>query len=759
MALENGNRHATARWAGVIAVEEASVELSHGIAPGTFSLRIQPQSDDKIPVEGDLIIEDGIGVIKIPGCRIVNWRRNQSNGFVDELIINDRRWKWLTLNRVAGCYNQLDPHAKLNPWTIRSPTELAIALLEAMGEEEYDIDLPDGLTKQVGLNFAGLNPPFAGVQPVLGTNPPVDWEDGCIPPAVALGRLAQQYGRRVVYQWKTDSVAIVKPGEGDPLPRGDVSRVSPSFKKASRPGGVEIVGSPTRYQMRLRLKAVGRDWDGQYRPINELSYTPRQEAKRQITEITLDDNRDTLSPLYGREETYRIYLNAGPNDPANRGVQFEATYHFATTAATNLAAQINASQNPNIKNLITAEVVGDLITLTGPANGSPFAAWTEMRTHNGGSIKDEMTQAPRVEGRSWAGTVVGDFSDVVSTDELNYFQALDLARSTVFLDYQVDDVDASGEGKIHVPGYGLLDRRQQIVLNPTKCEQIVPFPQDVNLRDGIGRPLTVNLYNGYSRDQPAIVYGRAFNQAVRKQFYYIDPNNPVPPRNTEPDRQLHVHFNIDATEQVVHFTVPIYVHDEANRVIASPITLETAVNIRNADTNALECYSKRVNFPGKQGDEDLLVQKRADVQMNIIGDYDILGFVAARNARLPGGQLQQENRHKITGSRRLENDPSIRAKYYAENLMLQFEDTMGLTTEFSGLVPVDLDGLTQQVSWHLTGGQGGFSTTVSQNTEHSLVTIPYPTRVRREFIDPVPQDPALRRSVVDDGLMAPRGRS
>lgn len=756
MPLVNGVRHATAHWAGIVAVEEAMVELSHGISPGYFVLRIQPQPDSLIPTTGDLVIEDGVGVIKIPDCKVQRWRRCQQKGFVDELYIIDRRWRWLTLNRLAGCFNQLDPHAKLIPWTIRSPRELAKFIFLAMGEEQFEIDLPDGLNRAIGLQWAGLFPPFVGVQPTFGTNPPVDWPDGTIPPAVALSRLAAQYGRRVIYRWRTDSVVIAKPGAGDPLPSVNVSvaRVSPSFKDAGRPPGVEVVGSQTRYQMRLRLKAVGRDFDGQYRPIDELSYAPKVAALPQIETLTFTPASDLSS------DTYRLYLSAGPNQLANLGVQFTYTSTPGDTGsdiATAVQALIAASVDRNVAGKITVTRDDDTLTLTGPAKGIGFAFWAEMRTHNGGRMTGSMIQAPRQEARTWQHTIPGQFADVVATDRLSYYDAVDLAQSTVFLDYQLDDIDASGAGKINVPQYGFIERRQQLVLNPTKCAQIVPFPQDVQVRDGAGRPLTVNLYNGYSRDQPAVVYGRATLIGTRKAFYFVDANNPTYNTNTPPDRQLHIPFSIDPVEQLVRFDRYIYVQDEAGRVFPSPVTLETAVNVRDKDSNALDCYSKRKWFPGQSGDQDLLSRKFPDVQMNIIGNYSIVGFQQSNSGGQPGAQLRGENRHQLLSAERLENDPVIRARYYLDGMMAEFEDVKALTVEFNGLVDVDLDGATSQISWQINGG--GCSTTVSQNTEHSIVYPPYPQRVRREFLDPVPQDPSLRGPLAGRGLMEPGRRS
>ncbi len=186
-----GERHGTASWPGVIAVENCTLTVSHGISPATAVLTMQPQ--DHFPdAHGNLTIEDGVGAVTFTDCKVDSLVVEQTdNGMVWRLSIVDRRWRWRELGKIEGEYNQLDPFGKLIPWTIRSPKELAKLCLEEMGESNYDIDnLPPGTEQPDPLAPPPINAQGGtGVNNTSAVNPPVRW-DG-IPPAHALQQLAE----------------------------------------------------------------------------------------------------------------------------------------------------------------------------------------------------------------------------------------------------------------------------------------------------------------------------------------------------------------------------------------------------------------------------------------------------------------------------------------------------------------------------------------------------------------------------------------
>ncbi len=258
-------------WPGAISIASCTYCASHGISPGQAIMVVNPQPNP--PAEfGSLVFSDGVNnPITIPDCKVDRLDVQIDGGGQSwVLTIVDRRWRW-RFGFIQGSFNQLDPHGKLLAWTIRSPTELATFCLNAMGETNYTLNLPVGLDSSVGQNVTQFLP--TGINwPSTGTNPPVNWNG--IPPATALNQLADQYGCRVIYDPLTDSILVGPVGFGAQLPPGHLAKEGPAMKAPETPDSVCVLGGPIRFQMQLDLAAVGEEWDGSYRPINELSYAP-----------------------------------------------------------------------------------------------------------------------------------------------------------------------------------------------------------------------------------------------------------------------------------------------------------------------------------------------------------------------------------------------------------------------------------------------------------------------------------------------------
>ncbi len=700
------DRHGVATWDGAFAVESCTYTASHGISPGVANLRILPQSD--FPSEtSDLVISDGAASVTIPGCKIERMEILQDgDGFSWSLSILDRRWKWRDLGRISGTYNQPDPHGKLIPWTIRSPKELAILCLQAMGEKRYTIDLPPGLDREVGRKFAAKNPPWIGVIPVTGTNPPVNWESET--PAVALQNLCELFGRHVIYQLATDSILIAIPGRGNPLPDGSIARETPSIKAPEIPSGVGVVGGPTKYQARFLLEAVGEEWDGSYRPIDQLSYAPRVGGAVQVTTITAHTTGSN---------TFFLYVNDGDIGEFSQGARFTTSDSIAHNAVLDLAAAINASQDPRVKGVVTASVAGDELTLTGLTLGVSFGVWASVGFPivGEGFFCAKTTQKATPDAPSWRYSGGIGMFGVRETDRLTYVDAVRLAQKSVFRTYRLRDVGLKGKGPIVVPGYGPLKRRQQLLLLPTKVEQVTPQPIDPNLRNVVNQQIVLDFYNGYSRDKPAACYGSTSKlKGLGGAYAMWTPS--LGKENSFDSEQIFYPFAIDAEQQIVTFTSPIYRTKGGEYFPATPI-LETGVLIRNAETNELESYQTARRLGNASGSTNFAFRKYIDVQLNMIGDYD--------------------EKNNVTGVRLLEADAVMRARYYLDGLAAQYPTEAADTREYNGIVAIDLDGAISQVTWEV-GGDGA-STTASANTEHSVYVPPYPARRRSEFLRPAQQ--------------------
>jgi hypothetical protein len=738
-------RHGTAFWPGVIGVASCTYTASHGITPGVALLETLPQAT--APAEtGNLVISDGYETITIPDAKVNQLKVHETTtpsgdkAFVWTLEIVDRRWKWRELGEINGCYNQPDPHGKLIPWTIQSPEELALLCLDAMGEPFSKIDLPTGFTSDVGKEAEKLNPPWIGVQNTTGTNPPVNWE--AEPPAHALAQLCELFGRRVIYQLSTDSILIEIPGIGRDLPPGSFAKASPAIKSPETPTGVTVVGSPTVFQCRLPLEAVGEDWDGSYRPIHELSYAPKTGAAKQIANATITD-----PPVVGH--TLQLTVNGVTKQYQIAGGDTAAT---AAAHLLDLFTGIGGGApgpgfgDPRIAG-VNFSVAGGVILMTGGQNGVPFGFGINIALGLGGG--NEFTAAlvqPASDGTAdWKYCQPPSFSGVQATNRLTELEARRLAQKSVWRCYRVAekgfkpppdagpvaanpfaqnpfvpvvDSDIQDSGLL-IPGYGTVNRRQQILLLPYQAEQIVPQPLDAQVFDKrAGLKLTVNFYNGYSRDKPAAVFG-AVAVHLFQTFWVPD----FVDLNTEDGDQVFVNFTINPVQQLVIFEGPVY-YFQAARYLEPDLVLETGMNIRDNETNQLVAFHASMTLPGAKGPTNYKSQKFPDVQLNVIGVYDT-----------------NENQ-KLIGTTILEQDPVARANYYLQGMARQYIQQAGATIEYNGIRAIDLDGAIWQVTWEI--GPGGAKTTASRNTEHSLYVPPYPKRRRAEFLQSLADNQNLR---------------
>ncbi len=270
-----GERHGVASFPGVVSVASCTYTISHGISPGVACLTFLPQADAP-SASGPLVISDGPVTITIPDCKIdkvtSSW---DGGGVIHHATILDRRWKWMACGHVSGVYNVPDPtgdvtrppadskpvlrpQTRFIPWTIRTIRQLMELCLVAMGETGYTLLLPPSPANSVD------------------TFPPTNWD--ATNPAHALDQLANSIGCRIVYRLDSDSVLVCPVGEGGDLPAGSIAREGPGLDSPERPDSILLVGAPIRYQCRFLLVAVGDEWNGELRPIIDLSYAPARSS-------------------------------------------------------------------------------------------------------------------------------------------------------------------------------------------------------------------------------------------------------------------------------------------------------------------------------------------------------------------------------------------------------------------------------------------------------------------------------------------------
>lgn len=732
-------------YPGVLFPDSCCYTISHGISPGIISATISPQPGREIARFGDFIFFDGVGRVTIPKCRLNKVESQMTDtGEVWLLTLVDRRWKWKELGFINGCYNQLDPRGKLIPWTIKSPRELAETCLSAMGESNARVDMPPGLDSTFGANvnrFLNLGENF----PLSGVNPPVNWE--WEPPAQALQKVCDQFGRRVIYNLAEDSIWILPVGVGNQLPEGgkSLSRIGPSLNSVETPDGTMVVGAPTKYQARFELRAVGEEFDGSWRPIDLLSYAP-QEANGSPQVVTFGYNQPALGG------NLVITIN---------GVDFGAVANAGAIAA--FQAAIAASVDVRIAGKVVAAVVGATLTVTGVGQGfaSRFTFSFENQLANNavdaglGLFISAFAQS--TDGRrTWANCgPFNDYSEVRATDNLTYYQARALARKTVWRCYQLtgNAIEPESPGTLmNVPGYGPVTRKQDVYLLPTQVQQVVPdrglsdfadLRGDVDPRLGNFQAYVENLYNGFSRDKPAAIYGSVYRGCFEGTALawrnVLDPH-------TLPGSLVPIGItSIDPDYQVVTLAQPVYVLDvlvrnavaavqgvlglngqiaqllvgdpNARQYIEPKLYLQTGCYVRDPNTHQFVAFTKSEAFPQRSG-TGFAVKRCPDLQLCVYSEYT--------------------SGNRVNNTAILEADPLLRANYYLSSMRLKYQMVGALTLEYNGLEAIALDGAIMQVTWEVS--DRGSKTVASRNCEHATWVPQYHARRRIEALAAIPPE-------------------
>lgn len=264
------------KYPGLRAFNDAIATISQGITPSRITVSVPP-SFGLIAEVGDLVMTDGQQTVTLRDCKVADLQGTasiQSQG--GTLVMEDHRWRW-AYPVISGRYNvpaerkntvplvpipgvgqgnpdQLPPPdpqgtEPIDPRTKKDARAMAVLCLKAMGEPRYDVSAVPS-----------------------DAYPTVEWD--VTNAAQALQSLAESFGCRVCWQPLTNRVLVAKQGIGVRLPEGPEIAVAPKITVKARPSKVRVRYARSRFQLRFRLGAVGLDFDGSWRWVDDLSYKP-----------------------------------------------------------------------------------------------------------------------------------------------------------------------------------------------------------------------------------------------------------------------------------------------------------------------------------------------------------------------------------------------------------------------------------------------------------------------------------------------------
>lgn len=253
---------------GVQQIISGRYVLSHGITPSRAVIEIAPQANILAAV-GTLTLTFGSVRLQFPGSLLDTLTLRFQGAHQWTLDILDRRWRW-RFGEVWGRYNARNPDGSLIRELERTPQQLAVMLLRAMGESGFDISpLPNVGRPEV--NWTGNNP------------------------AQELATLCEGLGCRIVLGLN-NRVMIRRTGFGRPLPSQHAMTGGLGVDPPNKPDSIKIVSGPARFQSKLKLQAVGLDTDEKIKPIDDLSYKPADGWEKEHPDFFTSVEENTSDP-------------------------------------------------------------------------------------------------------------------------------------------------------------------------------------------------------------------------------------------------------------------------------------------------------------------------------------------------------------------------------------------------------------------------------------------------------------------------------
>ncbi|QEL17536.1 hypothetical protein [Limnoglobus roseus] len=429
-------------YPGVAGFDAVNYSIYHGSKPGEITAST-PFPIDAAPPFGDFLMSDGERSLLIRDCKVVHSQvEKDGGGFRFTLTLLDRAWRWQT-GAISGHYNRRDERGNIVGPTAKTPKELAELCLKEMGEKGYKVYFPEGL-KASQIKTDGTPVPGQS-SPPTNTNPEVIWEDKL--PVDAVCELCDLFGLRFMRCPVRDIVVIARAGDGEDLPDNEFrDTVTLGLDATATPPGLGVVGDAVKYQMRLKLIPMAKEWHTGYVEADKVSYRPNRQPQRGKWTIKFSG-----SPA-GTPFTSNVSVN---------GVDFPTSTHSSINSA---AAQVVGVVNgtPAFDNVLEATVIGsgDTVQIQAVEDGVAVPISATLTSANpaagAGAV---VTTVDLPISSPWDFETPGQWYGVRPTDRLSYDQARQMAVESIGRCFRVADDDVSSgwstKKSTHVSGRAL----------------------------------------------------------------------------------------------------------------------------------------------------------------------------------------------------------------------------------------------------------------------------------------------------------------
>lgn len=718
------------RYPGIIGVKSMQYTCSHGAAPGKAFIETNPQATPPAGY-GTLAFDDGQRGIALKNCRVLSMEERRSKGgIVYFLVIEDERWMWRNAP-VRASFNKLQPDGKLSPFTIASPTEIAVYLLSLAGVTNYKLVLPAGLNSSIRSRARDYLKPGQNL-PLSRTNPPCNW-DG-VPAMQALSEFAARFGARIIYQPVAGGRILVAPIGGSwSVPKTGLLQSGYGIEAPALPRAVTLYGAETMHQARIPLEPVAEEWDRTYAHINEVSYAPSVISRLLVV--------DAVSTHPG-SSIHRVEIKLpDPKTPSDESKT--SWFTVVGTTLSNLAGLLSADERLRTHVASVAMVGATTLRMTG-VQDRVFGA--EFKLSGPGlppqaRCATKIANSPGLKKPGWGYCPPPTFPTVLATDQLSKDEAKRLAARSVWKTFRIANCaphllaklqEARRESdpkkwpkldRLTVPGFGQIQFRQQLVPTEEMAERLEPTARQLggiqvgNAFAAVGRTVLPDYYNGRSSAQPALVRGQ-YALGVGSVLWTVNNANGQKAVNSRPNARVFVPWSIDIENQLIVFSDHVYKFLPIGNSLLyeePDLIYEGGVYCLDPKTNVPVRYQQSLAIAG--GFAPPVAEIFDDVVVNWVGRYD------ANN--------------RLTRSVRTDyGDGFKRAKDYHAGMLKPFQTKASGLFSYLGVRKIDLDGAVQQVTWKLGTEEPGPVTIVSLNSETSTVIPTWGTRQLQENLPP-----------------------
>lgn len=191
-------------------------------------------------------------------------------------------------------------------------------------------------------------------------------------------------------------------------------------------------------------------------------------------------------------------------------------------------------------------------------------------------------------------------------------------------------------------------------------------------------------------------------------------SDPAPYRNSRPFTIIDVPHRLDGKRGIVFADFPLFKLDSLDQFQAADVYYTGSCRVRDSRTFAPAYYSREV-FLNSNGTGFLPIH-RPDLQRRVIAQY---------------------NQANVTGTKDNTADLDNQLLNQIQAVAVSFQPVAAVVKRYRGLIPIRLDGMTRQISYHGScyGPQSGFFTTAAQNTEWEIGLPRFQQRRRRNESD------------------------